>query len=188
MKINRLQKAHICTARTHESSKDYKCVEIVWRQMTSEFGELKEVIVTPEMLKRYFSMTKTEIVVHLFLLSVCDDDRHIKRNVRSLARETKRWHAEVYRAITGLKLLKMLEEKQLKTKGSKYWRVYPLPRTRKDKPNVKEAFNPDITVGELDNRTAITEPQGKKGFLSWALEKMIGGKRAKGRGGRNDDD
>lgn len=140
--------------------------------MTSEFGEIKEVIVTPEMLKRYFSMTKTEILVHLFLLSVCDDDRHIKRNVRALARETKRWHAEVYRALTGLKLDKLLEEKQLKTKGSKYWRVYPLPRTRKDKPNVKEAFNPEITVGELNNSTAITEPKGKKSFLSWALDKI----------------
>jgi len=156
--------------------------------MTSEFGEIKEVIVTPEMLKRYFAMTKTEILVHLFLLSVCDDDRHIKRNVRALARETKRWHAEVYRAITGLKLDKMLEEKRLKTKGSKYWRVYPLPRTRQEKPNVNEALNPDITVGELDNRTAITEPKGKKGlpsnevkgFLSWALEKIRGSKGARG--------
>ena len=107
--------------------------------MTSEFGEMREVVVTPALLKRYFSMTKTEILAHLFLLSVCDENRHIKRNVRALARETKRWHADVYRAIMGLKLKKMVEEKHLKTKGGKHWRVYPLPRERKDKSEKDDA-------------------------------------------------
>jgi predicted transcriptional regulator len=117
----------------------YNCIEVVLPQMTSEFGEIRNVIVTPDMIKRYFSLTKTEILVHLFLLSVCDEDRHIKRNVRALARETERWHADVYRAIMGLKLKKMLEEKQLKTKGSRYWRVYPLPRTRREGKEVEES-------------------------------------------------
>ncbi len=36
--------------------------------MTSEFSKMRNVIVTPEMLKHYFSMTLTEILVHLFLL------------------------------------------------------------------------------------------------------------------------
>jgi len=98
--------------------------------MKSEFGEMRDVIVTPDMLNRYFFMNKTEILVHLFLLSVCDKNRHIKRNVRALARETKRWHADVYSAITGLTLRKMIEEKWLKTKSGRYWRVYPLPLAR----------------------------------------------------------
>ncbi len=177
--------------------------------MTSEFGKMRNVIVTPEMLKHYFSMTKTEILAHLFLLSVCDEDRHIKRNVRALGRETEKGHAGVYSAIMGLKLKKMLEEKRLKTKGlpksvangSRYWRVYPLPRTREGKekakqnsqPNVKEAANPDIlpkesltlrngvgTVGELIESVAInqqtmpekTELKWKKGFLKRALKRI----------------
>ena len=121
--------------------------------MTSEFGFRRNVIVTPEMLKNYFSMTKTEILAHLFLLSVCDSDRHIKRNVRALGRETERWHAGIYRAIMGLKLKKMLEEKMLKTKGGRYWRVYPLPKTRVDKS--KPALEPFASLPSLRSRTSF---------------------------------
>ena len=182
-------------AHTHERVKDYKCVEVVLPLMTSEFGNIRNVIVTPDMIKRYFSMTKTEILVHLFLLSVCDEDRHIKRNVRALAKETKRWHADVYRAIIGLKLKKMLEEKQLKTKGGRYWRVYPLPRSREDKstPALEEKAkqnsqpNGELKNSNIQKRTEGTagaslnqqadNPELKgKGFLRWALEKIRRGK------------
>lgn len=150
--------------------------------MTSKFSKMKDVIVTPDMLNRYFSMTKTEILVHLFLLSVCDEDRHIQRNVRALARETKIWHADVYRAIMGLNLKKMVEEKRLKTKGlslsgakdSRYWRVYPLPRTRKDKSELEDEAlknsTANFSAGKFNQQTF--ELKGKKGFLRRALEKI----------------
>jgi predicted transcriptional regulator len=133
--------------------------------MISEFGEMRDVIVTPEMLKCYFLMTKTELLVHLFLLSVCDEDRHIKRNVRALARETQKWHADVYRAVMGLQVNKMLEDKHLQTKGSRYWRVYPVPRKRKDKSKNKDASTSleDCPQWDLvDDETILLDTETKE--------------------------
>jgi predicted transcriptional regulator len=113
--------------------------------MTTEFGEMKDVVVTPEMLNRYFFMNKTEILVHLFLLSVCDSDRHVERNVHALARETEIWRSDLYQALTRLCVKKMVEEKKLKTKGGRFWRVYPLPRTRKVN-SEKEKKKPNSNV------------------------------------------
>lgn len=146
--------------------------------MTTEFGEMKEVIVTPEMLNRYFFMNKTEILVHLFLLSVCDSDKHVERNVRALARETERWHPDVYQALTRLYVKNMVEEKKLKTKGGRFWRVYRLPRTRKV--NGEQDCSPPNSQPELkstDQKKSCVSPkkavEGKKNFSDTEKDQKI---------------
>lgn len=146
--------------------------------MTTEFGEMKDVIVTPEMLNRYFFMNKTEILVHLFLLSVCDSNRHVERNVRALARETERWHPDVYQALIELTTKSMVEEKKLKTKGGRFWRVYHLPRTRKV--NGEEDCSPPNSQSEFtstDQKKSCASPkksvEGEKNFSDTEKDQKI---------------
>lgn len=143
-------------------------------------------ITIPEQLaKQYAKMSRSEILLHQYILSIVDEQSIVKRNISAAARELGCSRSWLYTAETSLIMRELLSLNR--RNSTRFWKVVDIKDEVEASPSLVSE-TPAIVDDETEvpkddaekaSRSMLSSTPNGRGFFSWLRKASSVGRRRK---------